>query len=54
MNKSYRSVWVQLARSGLAQLGRLSPIIELIDDGVENVDPPQIAPSPAPAKDLRF
>jgi len=26
----------------------------LVDDAFENVAPPQIAPSPAPAKDLRF
>lgn len=26
----------------------------VIDNEVENVAPPQIAPSPAPAKDLRF
>ncbi len=34
------------------QAFRLS--LSLIDDGVENVTAPQIAPSPAPAKELRF
>ncbi|WP_182118855.1 hypothetical protein [Acidovorax sp. FHTAMBA] len=49
---------VRSARSG--DLGeswgavRFSVCLHLIDDDVENVAPPQIAPSPAPAKDLRL
>lgn len=33
---------------------RFSVCLHLIDDDVKNVAPPQIAPSSAPAKDLRF
>ena len=33
---------------------RFSVCLHLIDDDVENVAPPQIAPSPSQAKDLRF